>query len=272
MTVKARVRNRKAGVSVNVEINNKSEANNHSKNRYIPELQSNIDDQEPPSQASIQNIIPYMNKAPSLPMYNSGDIGIPSRYGNMAPQGSTNVPQGYQLGNDMNQPAIPSEYDFLDAGNEDAMLDEANDSYYIDMPELPKKEDSDLAKPNVSQPAELFAEKNDISEIQPIEEEDDDGRNFSLQLSDIFVSEKSRAHYERLKSDRSKKNYEERFKDYLRRLVKSFQDPSKKLSKDIIKTYDLYPDIRHELASSARHNPESRKYYSDILKRYDSKP
>ena len=262
MTVKAKVRNRKAGVSVQVNI--KNENNQQSKNRYIPELQTNIDDQEPASQTNIQNSIPYFNKAPSLPMYNSGDIGIPSRYGNMAPQGSTNVPQGYQLGNDINEPAIPSEYD-------------EEESYSAE----------EEAKPNVSQPAELLTDASesllaggnaplevktnldDISEIQPMEEEeDDDGRNFSLQLSDIFVSEKRRAHYERLKSDKSKKNYEERFKDYLRRLVKSFQDPSKKLSKDIIKTYDLYPDIRHELASSARHNPESIKYYSDILKKY----
>ena len=120
MAVQAKVK--RQGTNINIEINNKSETNKNSKNRYIPQLQTNIDDQEPPSQASIQNIIPYMNKAPSLPMYNSGNIGIRSRYGNMAPQGSTNLPQGYHLGNDINQPAIPSEYDFLDAGNEEENL------------------------------------------------------------------------------------------------------------------------------------------------------
>lgn len=95
MTVKAKVRNRKTGV--NVEVNIKNENNQQSKNKYIPELQSNTDDPEPPSQAPIQNIIPYFNKAPSLPMYNNEGLGIPSRYGAAAtqPQGNTEIPTQY---------------------------------------------------------------------------------------------------------------------------------------------------------------------------------
>ena len=243
MTVKARVRNRKAGVSVNVEINNKSEANNHSKNRYIPQLQSNIDDQEPPSQASIQNIIPYFNKAPSLPMYNNEGLGIPSRYGSAAtqPQGSTEIPSQY---------------------NPDQVAQDL----------APKTSNVDEDQASHAQASEDPNIQSEISEGFPLEsadlEPEPPKQGGSRPLPEIAQNdwdEKLTAKY-KAKSDEEQKKFLILFNGNVKRLQASFKEVKYGVTPHILTRYGLWPML--ERAYNANElSPESEEYYEPLLRK-----
>lgn len=94
MTVKTKVRNRKQGV--NVEVNIKNENNQQSKNKYVPHIPSWQDDgseDQPPNQSYIQHYIPYFNKNLSFePQYNNKKYNQ-SSVSPFVPEGSTEIPQ-----------------------------------------------------------------------------------------------------------------------------------------------------------------------------------